>query len=112
RSVLPAFAALAALLSAAAPARADVKLPAIFGSHMVLQRDKPLPVWGSAEPGEDVAVEFGGKSAKTKADDKGNWKVVLPAFEANSKGQALTVSGKNKVELTDVLVGEVWVGSG
>jgi sialate O-acetylesterase len=112
RYVSPALIALAALCAVTPSARADVKLPSILGSHMVLQRDKPLPIWGWAAPGEEVTVEFGGKTAKTKADDKGNWKVVLPAFEANSKGQTLTVSGKNKVELHDVLVGEVWIGSG
>lgn len=95
-----------------APARADVKTPTIFGSHMVLQRDKPLPVWGTADAGEEVTVEFAGKKVSTKADDKGAWKVTLPAMKANAKGQTLTISGKNKLELEDVLIGEVWIGSG
>jgi len=93
-------------------ARAEVKLPAVIGSRMVLQRDKPLPIWGWADPGEEVTVEFAGNKASAKADDKGNWKVTLPATKANAKGQLLTVTGKNKIELKDVLVGEVWVGSG
>ena len=109
RFFLPA-AFFAALL--ASPAAADVKLPSVFGSHMVVQRDKPLTVWGWADAGEEVTVTFGGKSATAKADDKGNWKVTLPAFEANAKPQTMTVKGKNTVELTDVLVGDVWVGSG
>jgi len=93
-------------------ARADVKLPAVLGSHMVLQRDKPLPIWGWADPGEDVTVNFAGKDASTKADAKGNWKVTLPAMKADGKAHKLTVSGKNKVELDDILIGEVWIGSG
>jgi sialate O-acetylesterase len=93
-------------------ARADVTLPSVFGSHMVLQRDRSLPVWGWAGPGEEITVKIGDNSATTKADGKGNWKVTLKAMKANASGQRLTVSGKNKVELEDVLVGEVWVGSG
>src|SRR5215470_12154470 len=104
--------AVAFPLLTASPAWADVQLPSVLGSHMVLQRDKPLPVWGWADPGEEVKVEFAGKEAVTKADAKGNWRVTLPAQKANATGQRLTVTGKNKVELEDVLVGEVWVGSG
>ena len=94
------------------PVRADVKLPSVFGSHMVLQRDRPLPIWGTASPGEDVEVTLGEKSAKTKADDKGFWKVSLPPMSADGKEYKLTVAGKNTIELTDILIGEVWVGSG
>lgn len=93
-------------------ARADVKLPSVFGSHMVLQRDRPLPIWGSASPGEEVVVALDEKSSATKADDKGAWKVTLPAISADGKTHKLTVAGKNKIEFEDVLVGEVWVGSG
>jgi sialate O-acetylesterase len=93
-------------------ARADVELPHILGDRMVLQRDRPLPVWGWADPGEEVAVQFGDTAMKTRADAKGAWSVKLPPREASGTGRTLTVSGKNKIELRDVLVGEVWVGSG
>jgi sialate O-acetylesterase len=96
----------------AAPARADVKLPSVIGSRMVLQRDAPLPIWGWADPGEEVTVALGSATASTRADDKGNWQVRLPAQKADGKAHTLTVSGKNKIELTGVLIGEVWVGSG
>lgn len=99
-------------LICAATAQAEVKLPSVLASHMVLQRDKPIPVWGWAEPGEEVSVQFGDKTEKTKADDKGNWKVSFPAQKANAKPQTIVVSGKNKIELEDILIGEVWVGSG
>jgi sialate O-acetylesterase len=93
-------------------ARADVKLPSVLGSHMVLQRDKPLPIWGTAGPGEEVTVEFAEQKATTKADDKGIWKVSLEPMKADGKAHKLTVRGKNTIELEDILLGEVWVGSG
>src|SRR5436309_9607020 len=100
------FALSAFLLSTilAAGARADVKTPSVIGSHMVLQRDKPVPIWGTAEPGEEVSVQFGDTTEKTKADDKGKWKVTLPAMKADDvtkspKGKTMTISGKNKIEL-------------
>ncbi len=100
-------------LALAGPARADVKLPNVLGSHMVLQRDMPVPVWGWADAGEEVTVEFAGQKETATADDKGRWKVVLKAMKANDQPQDLTVTGKgSKVKLEDVLVGEVWVGSG
>jgi sialate O-acetylesterase len=92
--------------------RADVKLPNVFGSHMVLQRDRPLPVWGWADPGEEVAVKLDDATATVKADAQGNWKVALPAVKADGKAHSMTVSGKNKLALDDILIGDVWLGSG
>ena len=78
------------LLAIGSPvAVADVKLPAVLGSHMVVQRDQPLSVWGWAEKGEEVSVKFGEGSASAKADDKGNWKVVLPAPKLNAKARGM-----------------------
>ena len=93
-------------------AQADVKLPKVIGSHMVLQRDRPLPIWGWADPGEEVTVKLDEATATAKADAKGNWKVVLPAVKADGKAHRMTVSGKNKIELDDILIGDVWIGSG
>ena len=113
RFVLSSITGLASLAAVLAPnARADVKLPSVIGSHMVLQRDKPLPIWGSASAGEDVTVQLDGKSVSTKADDNGAWKVTLPALNADGKAHTLLISGKNKIELEDILIGEVWIGSG
>ncbi len=101
------------LLLALAPlGRADVKLPSIFGNHMVLQRDRPIAVWGWADKDEKVTVTLGDAKAEGTADEKGNWKVTLPARKANATGQTLTVKGNNTVQFEDVLVGEVWLGSG
>ena len=100
------------LASAAAPfVLADVTLPAIFGDHMVLQRDQKVPVWGFASDGEKVTVAFAGQKAETVAKD-GKWAVSLTPLKTSSTGAKLTVTGKNKVEFEDVLVGEVWFCSG
>ncbi len=92
--------------------RADVTLPKVIGDHMVLQRDRPLPIWGWAEPGEVVTVKLDEATVTAKADAQGNWKVVLPAVKADGKAHTMTISGKNKIELEDILIGDVWVGSG
>src|SRR5438045_1089036 len=91
--------------------RADVTLPAVVGNHMVLQRDLPLPIWGWADPGEEVTVALGKQKATAKADASGKWQVKLDPLPA---GEALemTITGKNTIKLTDILMGEVWVGSG
>jgi sialate O-acetylesterase len=92
-------------------ARADVKLPAIFGDHMVLQRDTAVPVWGTAAPGEEITVTIAGQTASTKAGADGKWSVRLTQLAAAGP-HTLTVKGKNTVTFSDVLVGEVWLGSG
>lgn len=109
---LSLLSAAAVLAMGASQAFADVKLPAVLGSHMVVQRDKPLTVWGWADTDEEVTVKFGDSTQSAKADGKGNWKVVLPAPKLNAKPQSLWVNGKNKIELSDILVGDVWLGSG
>lgn len=109
------FLAVALIFAAiAAPwARADVRLPAVIDSQMVLQRDAPLPIWGWAEPGEDVFVLLDdGPAVQCKADPEGRWQVTLPAMKADGKTHRLVVEAANRIELTDILVGEVWVGSG
>ena len=92
--------------------RANVTMPKVLSDHMVLQRDRPLPIWGWAEPGEEVTVKLDDATATAKADPQGNWKVVLPAVKADGKAHSMTIAGKNKVELADILIGDVWIGSG
>ena len=106
------FVSLLVASSSVPQAQADVKLPKVIGSHMVLQRDRPLPIWGWADPGEEVTVKLDEATATAKADAQGNWKVVLPAVKADGKAHSMTVSGKNKIELDDILIGDVWIGSG
>ncbi len=92
--------------------RAELKLPSLFGTHMVFQQGVPLPVWGWASPGEKVRVSLGGDHATTRADARGRWKVVLPARKPGNP-LVLEVQGENEgISIPDVLVGEVWVCSG
>ncbi len=102
----------AAFLSVALAARAEVKLPALFGDHMVLQQEATLPVWGWAEPGEKVTVTFGDKKAEATAGADGKWRCDLPAIPAGTPPGTLVVAGKNTVTIQDVLVGDVWLCSG
>ena len=99
------------LCLAALPAAADVTLPHVLGSNMVVQRDVPVPVWGWAEPGEAVTVTLGESEVAATADADGRWTVTLPAMDPGGPHK-ITVSGKNTIELTNVLVGEVWFCSG
>ncbi len=96
----------------AATAVADVVVNPLFADHMVLQRERPLPVWGKAAPGESVSVSFAGetKTALTKAD--GHWLVLLSPKAVSRQPQELTVKGNNLVTIKDVLVGDVWLGMG
>jgi sialate O-acetylesterase len=79
---------------------------------MVLQRATSVPIWGTAEPGERVTVEFQGQTLSTAAGEDGKWRVALTNLPAGSTSQTLTVRGKNTLTIQDVLVGEVWLGSG
>lgn len=112
RRLFTLVAAIVLLTSAAPPAIADVKLPAVIGSNMVLQRGKPLPIWGWADAGEMVSVSLAGQTKETKADDKGTWKVTFDAIDKSDKPLDLTVKGTNTITLKNILIGEVWVCSG
>jgi hypothetical protein len=92
-------------------ARGDVRLPAMFSQHMVLQQNAAVPVWGWATPGEEVAVSIGGQSKTTRADGDGKWKVELDKLKGGET-RVLTVRGKNTITIDDVLAGEVWLCSG
>ena len=92
--------------------QAEVSVPSIFGSSMVLQRGQVNPVWGWAAPGEKISVTFGGQKHTATAGKDGAWRVKLQPLKANAKGQTLTIAGSNQLVFTDVLVGEVWVCSG
>src|SRR5262249_33462691 len=95
-----------------AGAEANVRVPAILGRNMVLQGGKALPGWGWGEPGEEVTVTLGAAKESTKADDKGKWQVTLPAQKASSMPVEMTVAGKNSIKVQNILIGEVWGGSG
>lgn len=106
------FACVFSLLTGVASAL--VKPASVFGSHMVLQRQMPIPVWGEGAPGEKVTVSFGGQSVSATVDGVGVWKVHLAPMEANAAAQTLeiTSSSGSAFAFEDVLVGEVWLCSG
>mgnify|MGYP003903430827 CR=1 FL=1 len=93
---------------------AGFRLAAPISDHMVLQREKPVAVWGWADAGETVTVAFAGQSKSATADADGKWMLKLDALAASAEPRTLTVTGKDghKLEVQDVLVGEVWLGSG
>ena len=109
REVSQKCAALCCAVFAAGAAFAAVKPGAPFSDGAVLQRGMKVPVWGKADPGETVKVEFAGQSLVAKADAEGKWRVDLAPMEACSEGRILKMGN---VEAKDVLVGEVWFASG
>lgn len=107
RAVL-GFALLSSLTS---PLAADVKLPAVFSENMVLQRGRAIPVWGWAEPGEQVTVTLGKQSKSVTSSGSGVWRTKLDPLEAGGPLK-LTVKGNNTLTVGGILVGEVWICSG
>lgn len=99
------------LLTFAEPVKAEVQLPKVFGSHMVLQQEKPIVIWGWAQPDETVTVEIATEKTTVQANDHGEWKAVLPAMKAGGP-YTLVVTASNTVKFEDVMVGEVWLCSG
>jgi sialate O-acetylesterase len=91
---------------------ADVRLPAVFSDHMVLQQQERIRVWGWADANENVTVSLGKNSQSTKGAEDGRWQVELPPMMASNMAIPFVVKGNNTIEIRDVLVGEVWLCSG
>lgn len=105
------FLLLLPLLTSAA--HAALELPAIFSDHAVLQRDQTVPVWGWATPGQEVTVTLKEVQAKATADAAGKWRVDLKPSAASAEAGVLTIAAGDEVKtIRDVLIGEVWLGSG
>jgi sialate O-acetylesterase len=112
RSVARAHLFVVLLLFFAVPAGAEVRLPAVFSEHMVLQQKQPIRVWGWADAKEAVSVTLAGNTTQTKADEAGRWQVELPPLVASKVATTLSVKGNNTIEVGDILIGEVWLCSG
>jgi sialate O-acetylesterase len=115
RSKLYACAALAAALAVTASASAAtdaLRLPAMFQDHAVLQRDRPIPLWGSAQPGEDIRIAIAGDQVRVHADAHGHWQAKLPALHAGGPYTLTVTAGGVTRRIDDVLVGDVWLCSG
>ena len=100
-----------ALFVAATAANAEVTLPKVFSSHMVLQRDMPIHIWGDAAPGEQITVDLHGANNTATTDNLGRWSLYLPAQAAGGPF-TLTIHGTNTVQLDDILIGDLWIASG
>ena len=98
-------------LLAVSSVQAAVSLPRLLSDHMVLQRDAPVRLWGTASPGEMVKVTFRQESVSVKADASGKWEAFLSPMKAGGPDD-MRIEGDNAITLRDVLVGEVWVASG
>lgn len=85
----------------------------LFQSHMVVQRDKPIPIWGWATPGEAITVSFGDQTRSATAGEDRCWRVEFPALPASAEARTIAVRGKDDtIELTNILVGDVWLLGG
>lgn len=104
---------LAFLLLSPSLLLAKLNVPHFFSDHMVLQRERAAAIWGQADAGAEVTISFKGKSATAKAGADGKWKAQIETGAADAKGALLTIAaGADKIEIQDVLVGEVWFASG
>ncbi len=109
-SLISRFAAASLLMLSAVDSFADITLPRLLGDGVILQRDKPLTLWGWADEGEEVRVKFAGKELSTVTKD-GRWSVTFPAFKAGGPYE-LTVTGKNQLRRNNILLGDVWIAAG
>jgi len=100
-----------ALAFSTGTSHADVKLHSVFSNDMVLQREKPFPVWGTADAGEKISVQVGAQTKSTVAAADGSWRVTLDAMPA-SESTPFVVKGNNEIALKNVAVGEVYLCSG
>ncbi|MEO0416192.1 MAG: sialate O-acetylesterase, partial [Verrucomicrobiota bacterium] len=101
------------LICTTAIAENQLSIARLFTDHMVLQQGRETHIWGKAAPETGVSVSFAGQSLKVKTNENGDWVAKFSALSTNAKGSTLTVSsGDQKIEISDVLVGEVWMCSG
>lgn len=103
---------LALLIDAASFTKADVVPAPLFTDHAVLQCEQEIPVWGTATPGEKITVSLHGKESATQAAESGRWSVTFPPLPANPMPTTLTIQGRNRIDLTGVVLGDVWLASG
>src|SRR5438270_2430183 len=101
------FCIIATGLCLTPPLRADVKLPAVLSDNMCIQQDLEVPIWGTADPGEQVTVTLNDQSPSTTADQNGRWMVRLKPVKAGGPVK-IAVHGNNDIEINNVLIGEAW----
>lgn len=112
-NIQQAMCIIALLLMGNVAALAKLATSPVISSAMVLQREKPVHIWGTADAGENVTVSFGKQKLKTKADAQGHWMVTLQPMKANATPQNLVIKGKKEdLIYNNVVVGEVWIAAG
>ena len=106
--------AVGLLFTALTVTHATVSVTSLYSTNMVLQRDKPVPVWGTAAASKTITVVYNGQTKTTTSDAQGNWLLYLDAMAAKTTGSNMTVneSGANTLTFTNVVVGDVWICSG
>jgi sialate O-acetylesterase len=92
--------------------QAEVTMPPVFGDHMVLQQGVTLPVWGFASPGEKISLGFAGRYLETVADASGRWRLTMRPLPASLTPEVMVINGSNRIEIRDVIVGDVWICAG
>jgi len=102
----------ACLTACTSMASAEVKVAAVLGDNMVMQRGLPVPVWGTGAQGEKISVSFDGQHLNTTADGQGKWMVRLNPLKTSKTERKMTIKGSNTITLSGILVGEVWLASG
>lgn len=90
----------------------SLKVANVFGDHMVLQREKNVPVWGTSTPKETIMVTFDGQSKATTSDKNGDWMLELDPLKTSFEGKEMIIEGNEKLVIKDILVGEVWICAG
>jgi sialate O-acetylesterase len=91
--------------------QSEVRVPTLIGDHMVIQRNQPVHIWGNADPGESITVSFREEGASTTPDEYGHWSIYLPPVKAGGPYE-MDIRGSNTIHIRDILVGDIWVGSG
>ena len=103
---------LVSILLFSSVTKADVWMPSMFSDNMVLQQKKELSFWGTADPAEKISVTIGDNQSETTTNSNGKWQLKMPAMKATTTPLTIVVSGNNKLQFKNVLVGEVWICSG
>jgi len=111
KSIFATIIALACVVILGPRANAEVRLPSLIGDNMMLQQHVNVPIWGTASPKEHVTVTIGKQTASTTADPDGRWKVKLKPLQAGGPF-TMTIAGKNRITVRNILVGEVWLCAG
>ena len=89
-----------------------IVLPEILADSMVLQRNQLIPIWGTADVCETVEISFGGQTVSAETNEKGEWKIWMGPFSTSATPSSMVISGSNRIELKNILVGEVWLCAG